>query len=285
LSGASGGLLDARPRSVPRAPWGGGLVFGGELASASGWGAASRGLGWPAVEGTRQRRWADGLVYLAMVFPTAGAWVYFVTLEGSALARWVYLLSKALQFSLPLIWVAAAGRKEARPRLRPAGIAAGLASGAALAAFVLAAYAFGFRGSGLAAAAAVRIQGKLADFLVGSPAGYLALAAALAVVHSLLEEYYWRWFVFQRLACRLPARPAVTAASLAFAAHHVIIIAAFVPPDRFWNVAPAATAAIALAGALWCLLLRRSGSLLSPWLSHLLVDAALMAVGYRLAFP
>ena len=39
-----------------------------------------------------------------------------------------------------------------------------------------------------------------------------------------------------------------------------------------------------LGGAGWCWLYGRSGSLYGPWLCHLVVDVAMMTVGYDLAF-
>ena len=46
-----------------------------------------------------------------------------------------------------------------------------------------------------------KVRTLLADFRIG-PADtgkYVALAVFYALVHSLLEEYYWRWFVFGQL--------------------------------------------------------------------------------------
>ena len=42
--------------------------------------------------------------------------------------------------------------------------------------------------------------------------------------------------------------------------------------------------AIAIGGAAWAWLYHRSGSLVGPWLSHLLVDAAIFVIGYHLVF-
>lgn len=39
---------------------------------------------------------------------------------------------------------------------------------------------------------------------------------------------------------------------------------------------------VAVGGVFWAWLYDRSGSLLGPWLSHLLVDAAIFTVGYGL---
>jgi uncharacterized protein len=40
---------------------------------------------------------------------------------------------------------------------------------------------------------------------------------------------------------------------------------------------------VAVGGAFWAWLYQRTGSLYGPWLSHLLVDAAIFLVGYDLA--
>jgi membrane protease YdiL (CAAX protease family) len=37
---------------------------------------------------------------------------------------------------------------------------------------------------------------------------------------------------------------------------------------------------VAVGGAVWAILYRRSGNLVAPWLSHLIVDAAIFLIGF-----
>ena len=71
--------------------------------------------------------------------------------------------------------------------------------------------------------------------------------------------------------------------SLAFMAHHVIIVATFFP-GRFLTLAVPLSFGVAVGGAFWAWLYDRTGSLYPAWLSHLLVDAAILAVGYTMVF-
>ena len=119
---------------------------------------------------------------------------------------------------------------------------------------------------------------------MATPGRYiLLLAAFLCVAHSLLEEYYWRWFVFGRLRLHVHPSLALVLAGLAFMAHHVVIIWVYFP-GHFWSAVLPFSLGVAFGGIVWAWLYERSGSLLGPWLSHLVVDAALMAIGYRLVY-
>lgn len=69
----------------------------------------------------------------------------------------------------------------------------------------------------------------------------------------------------------------------AFAAHHAVILGVYFGWASPWTWV--LTAAVAAGGAFWAWLYRRSGSLLGPWLGHVLADVAIFAIGYRLAFP
>ncbi|MBN1556935.1 MAG: CPBP family intramembrane metalloprotease, partial [Lentisphaerae bacterium] len=109
---------------------------------------------------------------------------------------------------------------------------------------------------------------------------YGFFAVFLALAHSLIEEYYWRGFVYRR-ARALLSRPVATGlASIAFASHHVIVTGRLLS----WPLGVLAGAGIALAGAVWCAQYERHRTLLAPWLSHLLADIAVMAVGGRILF-
>jgi membrane protease YdiL (CAAX protease family) len=103
----------------------------------------------------------------------------------------------------------------------------------------------------------------------------------VVVIHSLLEEYYWRWFVFGRLRHLLPLAPAVVLSSLAFMAHHVIVLNYYFPGHFFGLVVPLSLG-VAIGGGVWALLYERTGSIYSPWLSHLIVDAAIFGIGWDL---
>src|SRR5690606_17666993 len=100
------------------------------------------------------------------------------------------------------------------------------------------------------------------------------------LVHSLAEEYYWRWFVFAQLRRIIPLAPAIGLSSLAFMAHHVIVVGSYLRDNPLAMIF--FSLSVAVGGAVWAGLYQRSGSLVGPWLSHLLVDAGIMIVGYDL---
>jgi membrane protease YdiL (CAAX protease family) len=109
---------------------------------------------------------------------------------------------------------------------------------------------------------------------------YVLLAAFYSLFHSLLEEYYWRWFVFRQLKRLSPLWVAIVISALGFTAHHVIVL------HVFFKDAPLLVAllsvAVGVGGCFWARLYARTGSLLAPWLSHLLIDAGIFLVGYDL---
>ncbi len=219
----------------------------------------------------------------AMVFPAVLTWTYFIALATapSGVQQAAYVAGKLIQFGFPVVWVLWVRRE--RPQLAGpgGGVTEGLAFGLVVLAAMLAGYHLWLGPLGLLDAAGAEIRTKLAGFAIDTPGRYAALAAFYSLGHSLLEEYYWRWFVFGRLRGLLPAGAAIVLSSLAFTAHHVIVLGHY-----FGWLSPACwlfSLAVAAGGAYWAWLYQRSGSLWGPWLSHLAVDAAIFAVGYNLA--
>ncbi|HXT57466.1 MAG TPA: CPBP family intramembrane glutamic endopeptidase [Pirellulales bacterium] len=225
---------------------------------------------------------ADWLaVAAACVFPTLATWAYFVALAGSPAAKAIYALSKVVQFAFPLAWVVLWQRRSLKltaPSL--AGVGQGLALGAVVVAGMLTLYYGYLKASPVMAGTPAEIAKKMVDFGVGSPLAFLALAAFLSLLHSLLEEYYWRWFAFGQLSRSLPFAAAATVSSLGFMAHHVLVLGGFLkgygPATWFFSLC------VAAGGALWAWIYRRTGTLYGPWASHIVIDAGLMWIGYDL---
>lgn len=163
--------------------------------------------------------------------------------------------------------------------LRPA-----LLFGFTVAAVMLAGYFGWLRGSSLLAQTPISLRHKLHQVSVDTPEGYLALAGFMVAAHSLLEEYYWRWFVFGGVRQFLPLAPALVIASLAFMAHHLVVLHVYLP-GKFWTAALPLGLGVAIGGGVWAFLYDRSGSLWSPWLSHLIVDAAIFVIGWDMLWP
>ena len=73
---------------------------------------------------------------------------------------------------------------------------------------------------------------------------------------------------------------AIVISSLGFMAHHVLVLGHFFGFNSFacWFF----SLCVAVGGAFWAWLYERTGSLLGPWLSHLLIDAAIFLIGFDL---
>ena len=120
------------------------------------------------------------------------------------------------------------------------------------------------------------IQEKMA--LLGWKDHFLFWSILISLVHSALEEYYWRWFGYGKLSRHLPGWRAHVLAAIAFSLHHYVILWVYFSP---WMALWLGTM-VAVGGLLWSLLYSSTRSLLGPWISHVIVDLAIFSIGWRL---
>ncbi len=225
----------------------------------------------------------SAVVLFAIGFPTLVTLAYFVWLAGkpSAWQQVAFAVGKALQFGLPAFWVFVVLRK--KPMFRwpiSSGLGWALLFGALVAAAMFALAIFWLRPSGLLDQPIEMMRQKISDLGINSFGKYLALGIFYSIAHSLLEEYYWRWFVFGRLREMISVRWAVLISSLGFMAHHVVLLVVYF--GWFSPMTWMFSGGVAVGGAVWAGLYHRTGSLYAPWLSHLIVDAAIFSLGYVL---
>jgi len=225
-------------------------------------------------------------VAAAIVYPTLLTLLYFVGLRHapSAVQQGVYGGGKIVQFLFPWLICGCTWKLLAADRpIRRRDLAWGLATGILMAGGLLALYFGVAKSSPLLAPAAEQVTGKVQGFGITGPGAYFLLAAFYAIGHSLLEEYYWRWFVFGQLRNRWPLGPAIVVSSLGFMAHHVVVLATF-----FGGVnvpAIVCSLGVGLGGVVWAWMYHRSGALGGVWLSHAFVDAVIFIAGYNRLWP
>ena len=230
-------------------------------------------------------------ILFAIVFPSIVTLLYFVVLadQTPALQQACYAVLKVIQFAFPAVWVFLILKERfrwARPSWDGVSIAVGvgvLIAGSMLAVALLWLEPAGFfDAGGPTSSPRAQISKKIGDLGIDSFAKYLALTIFYAAFHSLLEEYYWRWFVFRRLREFATVSQAVVVSSLGFMAHHVIVLGVFFgwdsPSTYIFSLG------VAVGGAIWAWIYDRSQSIYGPWLSHMLVDAAIFLLGYVLVY-
>ncbi|MFC1452470.1 CPBP family intramembrane glutamic endopeptidase [Verrucomicrobiota bacterium] len=214
----------------------------------------------------------------AMTVPFIAALFYFVLCEDAVLARIVYVGAKVFLVFWPLVCTLTVFRsRHPRPKIRwtriAGALAPGLLSGIAISAVIL----------GLMLSPLGRLVESSAHSIrdrvehLGVMDCYWVFAVFLSLIHSLIEEYYWRWFVYGKLRGLIGRKPAAALSSAAFASHHVIITGQLMN----WPLGVLCGVGVAMGGILWAYLYERHRVLVSPWLSHAVVDFAVMAIGYH----
>ncbi len=225
-------------------------------------------------------------IAIASLFPLAMAMIYFVILDEPAgdenpAVRIAYVSGKVVQFLFPALfvfWIERQAIRLASPTWRGIPMAIGFATIVAVAMVCL--YQFVLRDMpAFAVTAPEMIWHRLTQFKQTTPAAYVGMGVFICCVHSLGEEYYWRWFVFGWLRRHVPMWSAIVLSSLGFMAHHVVIVSVYFPNDILTLALPFSLG-VAVGGGVWAWIYARSESLYAPWLSHCLIDVAIMAIGY-----
>ena len=219
-----------------------------------------------------------------MLIPTVVTFVYFQWLKDSdsSFQQTAYGIGKAIQFGFPIAWVLIWYRH----KLNRSGDAdtkqiwIGIGFGLLVVATMFAIYFLLIQPSEVAAGLTELVKEKVSGLGVDSIWKYFGLGCFYALGHSFLEEYYWRWFVFDYLKKFTSTWMANILSSLGFMAHHVILLAFFFgwgsPLTYLFSLC------IAVGGMFWAWQYHRTGRLIAPWISHMIVDAGIFGLGYFL---
>lgn len=227
----------------------------------------------------RQIWWA---LLPALLLPTLSAWFYFVLFKEAAISKPIYVGTKIFTVLWPIIatvvifrqriGIGSASGAEHRRSLLP-GLLIGLAILAVMVVWMKSPWSKFILAGGTGVRSKVESLGFLDHFI--------PFAIFITLVHSFIEEFYWRWFVFGSLrkVVALPLAHAI--AAVGFAAHHLVVTSQYYP---FWFAFGLAVC-VAIGGLIWSLTYQRYNSLLGPWICHICVDAGLMWVGYQMLHP
>ncbi len=234
----------------------------------------------------------------AMLLPTIVTLVYFQWLDhsDSYIQQTAYGIGKAVQFGFPVIWIWCWHRTKlmrhadstqtqlsieaarSSGRLRYA-ILTGIIFGLLVVASMFAIYFLLIANSEISPALIAMVKEKVLDLGIDSVWKYAALGAFYALCHSFLEEYYWRWFVFDLLQKFVSTPVAMVVSSLGFMAHHIVLLGFFFNWQWMTYVL---SFCIAIGGVFWAWQFHQTGKLRSSWISHMIVDAGIFALGYFL---
>ncbi len=227
------------------------------------------------------------ILTFALFYPLAMTAAYFVWCVNHApdAAKSVYAIGKALQFLFPAAITAFVLKERVlvrKPNSR--GLLFGFLFGLVVGLTIFFAARYGlassaWRDSDFVVRLRTEFNARVGSFGL-TKVTFAVVALFYSLVHSGLEEYYWRWFTFGRLARRFSFVPAAVICAVAFSLHHIVVL------GTYFGYSSALTwfcsFGVGVGGFVWQTLYHKTDSIYGGWLSHCLVDAGIYAVGFLL---
>jgi uncharacterized protein len=231
---------------------------------------------------------------VACVLPFFATYSYFVLWPGTDTTQSIYSISKVIQFGLPLVvwlyrgWLPQKSIKnilsECRKQINLNHLKHAI--GFTLVLIFLWAVLYipllrdTFRASGIRA----EVIDKIAEFGVTNMWQYFVLAFFISFIHSFLEEYYWRKFVFIELQKHMKLGSAVWLAAIAFTLHHIIVINKYANIEPKWLFLSLGTLAVFICGLVWTYQYHKTQKMWVTWASHIVADLIVLSIGFDLVY-
>jgi hypothetical protein len=138
-----------------------------------------------------------------LFFPLIQAWLYFVQMAdwNPAIQKSMYLLTKTIMLAVPVIYTLGVAKEQLR--LYPfskRGMIEGNCFGLGVLAAVCFLYFFWLKPLGVIGPntpVADAIAERVKAFGLLSSVKFVLFGVFVSLIHSALEEYYWRWFTFR----------------------------------------------------------------------------------------
>ena len=215
----------------------------------------------------------NAIVALLMIIPIPTISVIFsMNVAQGNIGNVVWFLSKILMISIPLWWCFKIDGD--RPKFSipdKEGMKFGILSGLGMSLVLFLAWLI----IGRDYLDYSQIKDTFSSTGLTDPLIYFGVAAYWILMNSVLEEYVFRWFIFEQFEKIKSGNIAVVFSALAFTLHHTVAMSFMFP---VWiNIL--ASIGIFVGGGIWSWLYLRYRSIWVPYISHMFVDVALFAVG------
>jgi len=224
---------------------------------------------------TERNRALVALALLAPV-PSLGIAAAMIIVPGGV-GQTIFMAAKIWLLAFPALWYLVVER--GKPSWSPpqnGGLGVGLLTGLIVGAVIgLAALVFGIFDMDMG-----QLSGEVDEMGLTTPRAYLLGALGWTFANSAMEEYVYRWFVFSQCERLMPRFVAILASAAVFTTHHVIALSTYLP----MYLTALASLGVFLGGVLWAVLYSRYRSIWPGWISHILADVAIFAVGWELLF-
>ena len=167
------------------------------------------------------------VIVTALLFPTVASFGQHFLFGGSepVAQQIVYASGKIIQISIPLIFLFLLQKSKPQlPKPRRDGLALGLGFGVLVFLAMLVVYYAWLKPIGLFRGPDEAIRRQVTNLGLASTWKFIAFGVFISLVHSLFEEWYWRWFVFGRLRELISWKAALVISSVAFMTFHVSLL-------------------------------------------------------------
>jgi len=228
------------------------------------------------------------LLCFLLFFPLVQALIYFVLMAdwSSAIQQGTYSVTKILMLVFPLVYMLKVAKEPFLIRkFNTRGLLEGSLFGLGVLVAVCLLYALWLKPIGLigpGTPAGDAISKRVSGFGILTPIHFIVFGGFVSLIHSGLEEYYWRWFTFGQLSRVFSKYAACGISGLGFMLHHIVILGVYFgfahPATYFLSLG------VAVGGMYWAWLYLRKDSIYAPWLSHAWIDLAIFLIGYDVIF-
>ena len=216
---------------------------------------------------------------LLVPFPTLGVIVamYLPGSRGSLFGQGFYFFTKLWILALPIIWLRWVDKTPiswSPPKRGGFGLA--ILSGLLIGALIYGAFLL----FGLAWIDTAYLREQAVRNGIGKPINYIVYVSFLSLINALLEEYVWRWFTYRQCKAVMSTLPAMLATALFFTSHHILALNA----QFDWRVTLTGSIGVFSGSLIWSWLYQRYQSIWPGYVSHVILDAAIFLIGWRLLF-
>ena len=156
----------------------------------------------PAPPTRARRRVAAGYLLAAAPIQVIGTWLAMVAYPDAGWSKAAFAAAKVTLMLVPVIWLLRVDRRRPRiPRWSNRGMLAAHVTGGLIFAII----AIGYYAVGRYWIDAEAMREQVTTNGLGTPLLFLLGALYWCTINSMLEEYFWRWFISDRLVETMPA--------------------------------------------------------------------------------